>query len=468
MKPSDKGLLAFVLLCLVALSCANGGIGGTGSVTGFGSVFVNGTEWFTDEAEITLDGEPGTEADLRIGMVVAFKGSLVGAKSVATELHFDDAVQGPVDAITVVAPTLKDLEILGRTVVLDQSSAVFDDSDPVFTFGSVTEGDVLEVSGHVDGGGVIHATWVKRLGTVEIGVTQVELEGEVSSPSISSFQLGSITVITDAETDFENVPTPPPAGLEVEVEGTLIAPDTVLASDVSIPLGLPTAISEASIEGFVTDFQGLASFRVDGQLVDASNATFDPPDPSFVANGVLVEVEGRLKGGVLLAADVRLEEPEFEIEADLASAADVDPVAGTLVLAGVELSVAPDADLLDELQDGAPLSLGELGAGDHLDVEGSVSEGIPWVNTLIRLQSLDSVRLRGPVTAAAEPSLLLEVMGVEIQSGPATDFTNEQELSVSRAEFVGALELGSIVSAEDESGVDPTGIYVAENVELED
>ena len=41
--------LSGVLIAGLALHCGGGGIGGTGSVSGFGSVWVNGIEWFTEE-----------------------------------------------------------------------------------------------------------------------------------------------------------------------------------------------------------------------------------------------------------------------------------------------------------------------------------------------------------------------------------------------------------------------------------
>ncbi|MGD8913904.1 MAG: hypothetical protein PVJ68_14345, partial [Candidatus Thiodiazotropha sp.] len=57
----------------------NGGIGGTGitqgRVTGFGSVFVNGTEFNTDDASFTVNDLAATESDLAVGMVVRISGA---------------------------------------------------------------------------------------------------------------------------------------------------------------------------------------------------------------------------------------------------------------------------------------------------------------------------------------------------------------------------------------------------------
>ena len=277
-----------------------------------------------------------------------------------------------------------------------------------------------------------------------------------------------MSVLIDSQTHFDDVPQPPPAGLWVEVEGILVAPDTVLASELSIPIGLTASLVELSIEGFVSDFQGFSSFRVDGQLVDASLASFEPSDASFLESGILVEVEGPLRNGVLQALEVRLEEPAFKIAADLASTSDVDPAQGTLVLAGVELRLERDANLRYEAQGSGSLRLDDLTAGDSLEVRGSVSGGIRWVDRLQRVEATERASLRGPVTAVDTQSQLFEVLGVQVPTGPQTGFFDPVGLRVTAAEFVGALQPGSMISAADGSGSDSTRIVLADVVELED
>jgi hypothetical protein len=62
-------------------SLAGGGIGGTGissgPITAIGSFFVTGTEWSVDPAtgQVLLDGEPFSENDLALGMVVTVEGT---------------------------------------------------------------------------------------------------------------------------------------------------------------------------------------------------------------------------------------------------------------------------------------------------------------------------------------------------------------------------------------------------------
>ena len=98
-----------------------GGIQGSGrmvsigTITGFGSIFVNGVEFATSTAQITLDGRAGTEADLRIGQVVTVQGTVNanGTAGTATRVTFDNDVEGPVTQLDVAAGTFV---VLGQTI----------------------------------------------------------------------------------------------------------------------------------------------------------------------------------------------------------------------------------------------------------------------------------------------------------------------------------------------------------------
>jgi hypothetical protein len=100
-------LLAVAFLILAAScggggggsSSGGGGIGGSGvtgasegAVEGFGSIFVNGVEFETSEAEFEIEGEVGLEDDLREGMVVKVEGSFDdnGVDGSATQVTYSE------------------------------------------------------------------------------------------------------------------------------------------------------------------------------------------------------------------------------------------------------------------------------------------------------------------------------------------------------------------------------------------
>ena len=73
-------LLVGMAACGGGTQLAGGGIGGTGisqgSITAFGSVWVNGVEFDTTNAAISRDGSTVAQDDLHIGMVVTIDGSI--------------------------------------------------------------------------------------------------------------------------------------------------------------------------------------------------------------------------------------------------------------------------------------------------------------------------------------------------------------------------------------------------------
>ena len=86
------------------------GIGGSGyvssgTVTGFGSVYVNGVKFETDTTVFDIDDSgSGSQDDLAIGMVVTVNGTVNddGVTGTADSISFDDQLQGPVSNITAV------------------------------------------------------------------------------------------------------------------------------------------------------------------------------------------------------------------------------------------------------------------------------------------------------------------------------------------------------------------------------
>src|SRR5215475_569346 len=77
-------LAAVAGLLFVTRETAVGGIQGSGfrvlhligRITGFGSIYVNGVEYFTTHANVTIDGRPGTESELQAGQIVMLEGAV--------------------------------------------------------------------------------------------------------------------------------------------------------------------------------------------------------------------------------------------------------------------------------------------------------------------------------------------------------------------------------------------------------
>lgn len=146
------------------------GIGGTGItaygiVQGFGSIFVNGREYFLDErTEVLLNGMPARESDLHIGDVVAVEARLDARSGHARTLrvHSDYQLQGLVERVDRENGSL---ELLGQTIQVDKLLANQDRRYQTLRLEDIRAGDLIAVHGFARGNGAWAATRLIRLDT---------------------------------------------------------------------------------------------------------------------------------------------------------------------------------------------------------------------------------------------------------------------------------------------------------------
>ncbi|MGD9106825.1 MAG: DUF5666 domain-containing protein, partial [Desulfobacterales bacterium] len=301
-----KSLVLALLSALLLISCggsgsamfAGGGIGGTGiisvgTITAFGSVAVDGVEFDTGNAVIIVEGEEigvGDDialANLEIGMVVTVEGKQNedDKSAVADRIIYNDNVEGPVESITVVNATRKDLVVLGQTVILNTVTEFKGTS-----FDDIAINDVVEISGLFDDSGAIWATFLEKTDGVVFEVTGfVENLDAVQE----TFKINDLTV-DYSMADTNGLPGGVTAeGLLVEVEGSLIGP--VMFADV-IELGDELGaedVDKLEVTGFVTDVVSAFEFTVGTQLVRTDADTiFVDGTAGNIALGVKLEAEG--------------------------------------------------------------------------------------------------------------------------------------------------------------------------------
>jgi len=326
-------ILTSLVTALVALSgCGGGGggdtvagIGGTGKVasgtiTGFSSIFVNDIEYDIDSAslEVNDDDSAGlSQADLRIGMVVTVTAVVEGSSGVASLVVYDNEIEGPISGLTDPGNGLtKSFSVMGFDVIVDSADTQFDDGDaPGFSFATVADGDVVELSGFFDDSGVLNASYIKKTDDFDLGTSEVELKGTpdagTDASAGDSFTLDSVTVNIRDDADLSEVPGGRVTDtMFVEVEGRLTNDNPLTIDAFRIEQedeGLEEDAGEAELEGFISNFVGNSNFEVDGQLVDATKAEFEPAG-LVLSDGLKVEVEGNIEGGILHASKVELED----------------------------------------------------------------------------------------------------------------------------------------------------------------
>jgi hypothetical protein len=296
-------------LLVAAISCGSGSGGGmTGSglvigpITGLGSIIVNDVTFDVDDANVVVDGTQATSSDLKLGMVVEVRGTIDARTStgVASSVEFDDDLQGPVEAVDVSQATIV---VLGQLVIVTEST-VFDG----VALATLEVGDVIEVSGFIDGDGNLRATRIELEGEGE----GFELEGTIAEldVNVETFRIGG-QLIDYSGAEIENAP---PSGLAndlfvgVEAEGAPVA-GVLLATEVEVKgtdFGGDEG-EEVEIEGLVTRVISATEFVLNQtrRVRITTRTEFENGSAADIVVDARLEAEGIVgDDGVLVAREV--------------------------------------------------------------------------------------------------------------------------------------------------------------------
>jgi hypothetical protein len=307
---------------------AGGGIGGTGIisqgvVSAFGSIFVNGTEFDTSNAEIIVNGEEIGVGDrfvldnLDIGRVVTVEGTgdLDDISAVAVRVIYNDNVAGPVESIHDKDATSKEIVVLGQIVIINVVTKL-----EGAEFGTLAQNDLVEVSGLVDDTGAIRATFLEKTGEFIPGSDMiVGVAGFIVNldTNLKTFEINNLTV-NYALIDPGDLPQGFGDDLLIEVEGTLDAMGgEMLAASIELGDEIGDGNSDQiEVLGFVTDVATDFEFTVGNQVVQFdANTLFVDGKPEDILRGAKLEAEGSLVDGTLIADEIEFWGPDqIEIE----------------------------------------------------------------------------------------------------------------------------------------------------------
>lgn len=305
-------IAALMVSVMTMVGCSGGDGGGTapaastqgvskGVITQLGSIFVNGVEYDTTGATVTMENPDDSASGLQIGMVVTVKGTFSDSTHAkATSITYSDNLEGPIAAFDSAAGSMT---VLGQTVKFD-SSTVFDDF-PTQGTNSVVPGQMVQVSGFSNPNGTIQATRIERHMPDWTPTTTVELKGTISSTvNASIFSIGGLTVDATGVT----LPTGTGVGSFVKVEGKVAAfnsPNLKATSVSSRRDGIEIEEEDGyrtEVEGYVRNLNG-NRFMIGDTLVNAGTLSL-----AGITNGVKVEVEGTFLNGILIAREIEIED----------------------------------------------------------------------------------------------------------------------------------------------------------------
>ena len=465
---------AALLLALLVTACGGGGGGGNGTggidrggitiavgpVTGFGSIFVNGVEYLTSGATVSVDDNPGTESDLRVGQIVRVEGTVdsSGTKGAATRVTFNDQVEGPIQSIDL---STNRMVILGQTVQVGPDTS-FDDGISPASLEGLSVGQRVEISGTVASTGNVNASRIE----LKAPSAASEVKGAVASVDTGNKRF----FINQLRVDYSSAQVngfgsgQPANGDYVEAKGTVSGAALTATSVEKKSAGSPGGSNDkGNYEGLVTRFVSSADFDVAGQRVATTGSTtYSGGTSSNLALDVKVRVEGSFdSGGRLVATKV-----EFRQEANIEIDARVDSVnaaGNSLVVLGVTVRT----NSLTRLEDKSSaqvqrFSLANLNAGDYVSIHAYDSGGLV-ATQLERVNALSRIELKGPA-GGLNNNPNFTVAGIPVTTNASTEFRDASGATVSAATFFAAAAGQSVKVRGTLSG----NTVLAERAEIED
>jgi len=437
-------------------SASAGGAGGSGSasasgtVTGFGSVIVNGKRFETEGASVSVDDQPSSQCavspanrcGLQEGMTVKVSGSFSGSTHRATTIVQEDTLEGPITAPPDIPNS--QFSVLGQTVLVDDTTRF----DSGLSLAALAAGDVVEVSGFVKSDGVIAASFIERKpGT---GCSSIcEVKGTVRShthnngTASGTFQIGGLTVVYNNTTIINDMPIPNGSNWNnrfVEVKGTSLVGLTLTATKVEPEndgVSNGNVVDKFEVEGYVTQ-AGTATGNIIAftigttQVQTTANTEFRGGTVDEIVVGAKMSAEGRFDGSTLIAQHVKFHE-SVRVEGDIDTLG-----ANSLTITGFP-GVIVSLNSQTEIR-------GTLVQNAHVRVRGRVSGTNSVIATRVEVRSGDTdVELQGPVQSASNPNVTILGVTVDTSNISNNNFEGLNDQIIGRAAFFAAVNVGTLV-----------------------
>ena len=290
---------------------------GAGAVSGFGSIIVNGQHYDETAAQVFVDERPDLPSAasvdaIRLGSQIRFEhqSNRISQATVAAEVIGPVASVGA-DTLTVLSQTVRVNAAAASPTVFDGFTALTD----------LAAGSIVEVHGQRNAAGEIVASRIELRPAT--GVMRVA--GTVASAASDSFKIGTLTVRTAQATVL-------PAGQTLATGQRVAAwTDQPLANGEFVArvvriggTNVPDAAA-LTLDGVVTDYKTVSSFRVGGYAVDATGAQFVGGTATDLRDGRFVRASGTVNAGVLRATRVEFiaaTAPVVEVTGAIASFTD--------------------------------------------------------------------------------------------------------------------------------------------------
>ena len=415
MRYSKLAWGALALATGLGLGACGGGTGtattsgksvSVGTITGFGSVYVNGCEYETDSADIYVEGYISSEDSLSVGDVVEVTGPTNCTQGNATSIKFADDLEGVVDSASITSG-VGTMVVMGQNVTVNNLTTFENDIlGNGLTIDDLDTNHIIEISGLGIGTGDIVATRIelKALSLADYLAdpehNYIEIKGVVSAHNgTDQFNIGNLVVdygshpaILDGMSAISN-------DLYVEVKATSYstngaAPYSIVATEVEREddgkIGYQGDDNEDfEIKGMLTAAYdpGTKLFGINDQMVLVNDNTDfqdedDHPAPimTLISNSantgkLYFEVEGRFNAnGVLVAKEVELEDDDITDDSETTGLINAITSTGgnnngTLTVNGMTFTVTNNTIMEDDSDaNQSKFNFTYLGTGDRVEV----------------------------------------------------------------------------------------------------
>lgn len=404
-----------------------------GAITGFGSVYVNGVRYNTDEAQFSHNDIESSEDALSVGMQVTVNSiqPADNSQAIATEVTYSAHAKGRISGIDLSSQSLS---VLGQIYLVNELSQ-FED----IQFNELHINNFVEISAIATQNGQYY---ISHLAIDEQDHDQ-KIRGSVThlNTDTKTFNLGQL-VINYHNSDINGTIR---EGAQVEVESDNAPIDFVLLADeVTVTSLIPTSGELIAIEGIITDFEDdiLTVNQQSFKLHDNTDFTLGDEDSLIV--GAQISLVATTQGEELaLINSIRVEQVnELEIEGVVTSIS-----VNSFTLAGQEFTVDEFTHYEDDSDEQLRrFNFENINIGDILSVNAFESQSILVARSVEREKQNDEEQItefKGPVTAFDLPTL--SVKGITVTTNTLTEFENQSDQDITQTQFFSELTLSQEV-----------------------
>ncbi|CAM3729407.1 DUF5666 domain-containing protein [Roseateles saccharophilus] len=391
-----------------------------GTITGFGSVVINGVRYDDSLAKVAFSNQPdvqtaATLGDLHTGMQV----QATLKDGALQNLLVNFALLGTIGAVDTTAGTLT---VFGQTIKITTTGQLPTVFEGFSALSQLALGDLVKVSGTVASDGSITATRIER--RLKDGTELFRISGAVQGLDTTAKTFG-LTGNTTVTVDYSKAKVLP--------DGAVIEngkPVSVVSANAPAASGGKTVLVASAVEvrakklpdsgdttvgGPISDFQSLASLRVGDVVVDASAATLkDGTVAGDIVNGAQALAHGTLSSGAMKADWIKVLKNDTAIKALL-----VGQITDYVSLANFTLrGTAVDGSAATFSKGSAA----DLGTGAWVTVTGQLtSSGVKATDIAVQPPPADKPQhLAGAITAVDATAKTFTVLGTTVQWSDTT------------------------------------------------